>query len=177
WVDSRVGDAGLDIILKSLADPFGQCWIAGIKTSYFLLLCSPDSVTLRHPSLIATNERLSRYFRENGLHPEWLPYGLLHRSAFTLIGDRTAPVNSLDRPVLEFHMARLQRRGIRGFKRRLRGAMRVEEVAAAVGRGRWDPQHLSRHAEDLYGDSSITDRWVALLAEARRTRSRDGRDD
>lgn len=41
WVDARVGDRGLDIILKTVAAAgFKECALGGIKSGYFLLLLS-----------------------------------------------------------------------------------------------------------------------------------------
>ena len=47
WVDSRVGDHGLDIILNTLGRSFANCALACVKDSYFLLLCSDDPVVAR----------------------------------------------------------------------------------------------------------------------------------
>ncbi len=37
WIDSRVGDRGLDIILKTLSQSFQSCWMGYIQETYLLL--------------------------------------------------------------------------------------------------------------------------------------------
>jgi spermidine synthase/Tfp pilus assembly protein PilF len=166
WADSRVGDRGMDIILQTLSQSFKDCWIGSIKASYFLLICSQQDIQVHHPQLIARNKELAKYFfQEHGLFPQWLPYGLLNTHAFALIQDPTTPINTLDYPVLEFEMARLQKRGIHRFKKRLREAMRVENVTRALQPVMdFHPLHLVLHTEKLLGDATITDRWKTLVA-------------
>ena len=166
WVDSRVGERGLDIILKSLQQSFAHCWIGGIKGSYFLLICSPAEIHLRDPARISNNQVLANYLRENDLLPEWLPYGLLNTDAFSLIKDRQVPLNTLDYPALEFEMARLRERNISQFKARLRASMQPESIAKAVKPVMpFDPGRLLVHSEMLFGDSTITDQWHDVLFE------------
>lgn len=166
WVDSRVGERGLDIILKTLQKSFAHCWIGGIKASYFLLICSPGEIQLHEPARITSNQILADYFLENDLLPEWLPYGLLNTDAFSLIKDRSVPLNTLDYPALEFEMARLRTRNISQFKARLRANMQSEPIAKALQPVMpFDPGRLLVHSEMLFGDSTITDRWHNVLFE------------
>src|SRR4051812_46283311 len=108
WVDGRIGDRGLDIILNTVKQSgFKSCALGGIKAGYFLLLCSDSPVHLRQPDLLAAQSVVSTYFRGEGVMPEFLPYGLLSTKAFDLIIDPEAPVNTMDKPALEFQMAAL----------------------------------------------------------------------
>ena len=165
WVDSRVGDRGMNIILKTLGQSFSSVWIGAIKSTYFLLLCSQQPIALRRPSLIADNPVLADYFfKENGIRPEWLPYGLLSTHALALAGDREVPVNTLDYPALEFEIARLGRRGLDGFKGRLLDSLSLQDVAAGVRPMPFDPIQLAMHADVLLEESSITHRWKTLAS-------------
>lgn len=165
WVDSRVGERGLDIILKTLQQSFKHCWLGGIKASYFLLICSPEEIRLHDPARIANNKVLADYLlKKSDLHPDWLPYGLLSTDAFSLIKDKNVPINTLDYPALEFEMARLRARNINQFKARLRENMDPAAIARAVEPVMaFDPGRLLVHSELLFGDSTITDRWHEVL--------------
>jgi predicted membrane-bound spermidine synthase len=167
WVDSRVGERGLDIILKTLHQSFAHCWLGGIKASYFLLICSPQEIQLHDPARISNNKILADYlFKENELHPDWLPYGLLSTDAFSLIKDKDVPLNTLDYPALEFEMARLRTRNISQFKARLRENMQPEAIARALQPVvPFDAGRLLVHSELLFGDSTITDRWDDVLSK------------
>ena len=165
WIDSRLGDRGMDIILKTVGRSFQHCWMGAIKATYFLLICSQEPIALRQPDLIARNGILADYFfAKNGLRPEWLPYGLLSTRVFTLADDSQAPVNTLDYPALEFEIARLGRRGIDAFKRRLWNSMDLDDVATALKPIKFNPLQLALHANLLLGDSTITDRWMWLVS-------------
>ncbi|MEE3220180.1 MAG: spermine synthase, partial [Planctomycetota bacterium] len=118
WVDSRVGDRGLDIVLNTISKSFDHCAMGCVKSSYFLLLCSAEPVRVRQPNLVANNPRLKEYFlAEHEIVPSWLPYGLLLDNAFELRSATNESINTLDFPALEFEMARLRDRGIDEFKK------------------------------------------------------------
>ena len=165
WVDSRVGDRGLDIVLKTVGRSFNHCAIGCVKASYFLLICSNEPIRPRHPNLVARDKVLSRYFLAgHGLLPQWMSYGLLTNDAFTLLDDVTVPINTLDYPSLEFEMTRLRKRGIRRFKKRLRGKMSLAGSRKALTpEVAWNPYHLVLYSRALLGDSTITDRWKRLM--------------
>jgi len=165
WVDSRVGDRGLDIVLKTIARSFDHCAIGCVKASYLLLICSNEPIRPRHPNLVARDKVLSRYFlTRHGLLPQWMPYGLLTDDAFALLDDVTVPVNTLDYPSLEFEMTRLRKRGIRRFKKRLRARMSLSGSRKALTPEIvWNPYHLILYSQALLGNSTITDRWNHLV--------------
>ena len=166
WVDSRVGDRGLDIVLNTISESFDHCAMGCVKSSYFLLLCSDEPIRVRQPTLVSENSRLREYFLdEHGIAPTWLPYGLLLQNAFTLKSGEPVETNTLDFPSLEFEMARLRRRGIAEFKKRLRSQMSVDNSRRVLADAMdWDPHQLLLHVQGLLGDSTITDRWAQLVA-------------
>ncbi len=166
WFDTRVGDRGADIILKTLSHSFKECWIGCIKSGYFLLVCSQQKLAVHQPNLISGNAVLTDYFfNQNGLRPDWIPYGLLSTRAFDLIHDSSAPINTLDYPALEFEIARLGREGFDGFLERLQQQMSVENVAEAVQPAMpFKALNLAMHVDELIGNSAITDRWKSLLS-------------
>lgn len=164
WIDSRVGDVGVQIMLASLMAVFRDCGIASVSGNYHVLLCSDQPLRVRHPRLIADNAELSDYFLGwFGIVPEWLPYALLDTETRPLLRDRNGPLNTLDRPVLEFEMARLRARGIPNFRARLQARTtlaRQAEILSPVMA--WSPEELVLNAESYQGvDSSITAHWKA----------------
>ncbi len=165
WIDSRIGEQGIDIILKTISKSFEHCAIGSVKSSYFLLLCSADPIQPRQSMIVSKTPVLNEYFlKEHDLNPAWLSYGLLANDAFKLIGDRSASVNSLDYPALEFAMTRLQKRGIHQFKKRLKAEMSLAGSSSVISKGQpWSPFHLLKHTEELLGNSSITRRWKGLV--------------
>ena len=81
WIDSRVGDRGMDIILATLGQSFQHCWIAAIKSTYFLLMCSPQQIALRQPHLIEKNAILADYFfAKTAYAPNGFPTGCSTRA-------------------------------------------------------------------------------------------------
>ncbi len=175
WVDSRIGDRGLDIVLNTVSRSFQHCAIGCVKASYFLLLCSSKPIRARQPEIVSRTGVLNEYFlTKHGLNPAWFAYGLLTDHAFDLIDDRAAPLNTLDLPALEFAMTRLRKRGISRFKRRLRSQMSLANSRAALSpEVAWNPYQLLMHTEQLLGDSTISDRWKTLV-KARHRNFRHG---
>ncbi|MBI4826444.1 MAG: tetratricopeptide repeat protein [Nitrospirae bacterium] len=117
WLDSRVGNDGTDIILKSLRSEFKYCWVAIMRPSYFLLLCSDEPLQLRQEDNISSNKGLKDFFlREHSIDIKTLRYAFVSANAFDHISAGSkVPLNSLDHPELEFEISRLKRRGIQKF--------------------------------------------------------------
>jgi predicted membrane-bound spermidine synthase len=164
WIDSRVGDQGVDIMLRTLTDVFSDCGFAGITGNYLLLMCSAQPLRLYRPRIIAEQAELADFFLlRHGIVPEWIPYAFLGAPARAVIEDPRGPRNTLDRPVLEFEMARLRQRGITEFKRRLRARVTLASQEAFLSPAMaWKPEELVQHAEAYLGDSTLTDHWNAL---------------
>jgi predicted membrane-bound spermidine synthase len=160
WFDSRVGDRGADIILATLSRVFDDCWLGAVRATYYLLVCSPQRVELRHPHLVAQDPVLARYFLEEELDPEAVAQGLLTTQAFALAGDRDVPANTLDYPALEFEIARLRRRGIEAFRRRVEDSVELRSLRPALERsGGWDPVAGALYLPRLLGDTTLTRRY------------------
>jgi spermidine synthase len=163
WFDSRVGDKGADIILNTLSRSFASCSLGAVKSSYFLLICSDAPVVARQPFAIGRQAELGRYLlTKYRVVPEWIPYGTLTRRAFDLLGDHGAPINTLDHPVLEFHMGRLKARSIEAFKERVKAAIDPEDLIQSAGPNT-NPVHLALHQRTCLGDSMLADHIERLL--------------
>jgi len=52
WMDSRIGDKGADIILRSLQQSFQHCAISYVKGAYFLLIASDEPLFMRHRKVL-----------------------------------------------------------------------------------------------------------------------------
>lgn len=165
WIDTRVGDRGLDILMNTIKQSFNYCGIAYIKSTYFLLLCSQQPIHPIQPNIVASNKVLAPFlFQQFGIKATWLAYGLLRSDISNLIEDRTTPLNTLDYPALEFEMARLRKRGYKKFLNRLQESMSVEEIQACfTGYMPFQPAALLKHTEVMLEDSRFTSRWNELL--------------
>jgi predicted membrane-bound spermidine synthase/Flp pilus assembly protein TadD len=170
WIDARVGERGLDTILKTIAQtPFQHCALAAIRSSYYLLLCSDQPIRLRRPELVNQHPEADSYFRKQGVLPEYLPYGLLNTRAFDLIVDSTVPVNTFDYPALEFEMTRLDQKSLDSFGSKLEQTLGLENIAAALEPAlKMDLIGLALHTERLYDeDSALSRNRLKRVNEAR----------
>jgi len=167
WIDSRIGDRGVDILLKTLGQSFSHSAIGAVRSAYFLLLCSQKPIRAHQAGIVADNLLLGPYFLEQyDINPEWIAYGLLQTNATNLVGNRNVPVNTLDYPALEFEMARLRKRGYRNFQYRLRDSMRLAPVREVLTpMVDWNPFHLVLHLETLLEESRYVRKWKELVAE------------
>jgi spermidine synthase len=167
WVDSRVGDHGLDIIFKTIREAgFKECALAGIKAGYFILLCSDEPIKLRDPALIAKQPQLADYFKKEGVFPEWIPYSLLTTRALDLIVNTNVAVNTLDRPALEFQMARMDDRYSGKWATNLRRQLSLQDVTNALAATMSvNLVDLAIYTERLYEDSSLTRRRFELIEQ------------
>jgi len=168
WMDARVGDRGVDIILNTVAEHFRHCALLYIKSSYFLLLCSDQPVTEHLLSGLQKGQPVyDNLLAVHGIPAEWLPYQLLTTDALSLAAEHDLPLNRADYPALEFEMARLRERGIPAFKARLRKQMDLNEIRhALVAPSPWFPADLVWHTKSRLNDSSLTHRWQQLATAA-----------
>ncbi len=167
WVDSRIGDIGINIILKTLGEAFRECSIYYIKSTYFLILCGDRPVELKQTKLAGKAPEVWRELSEKYLIlPDWIPYNMLSGHALSLLEKPdSVPVNTLNFPALEFEIARLKNKGIPRFKAILESRARVEDVQAPLSAmGDWKPARLVVEAEQrLDEDTYIARRWSALV--------------
>lgn len=168
WMDSRVGDRGVGIVLNTIAASFRYCALLYIKSAYFLLICSDQPIVARQAELLDGNPYLhKRFMEEFDILTQWLKYQLLNRQVLDLNPDPLQPLNEADYPALEFEMARLKGRGIPEFQARLYRAMDIEDVREAFGEVPLEfPADMARHADLILGDSTITQTWERLAREA-----------
>lgn len=163
YFDTRIGEKGADIILQTLASNFRHCAVGAIKAGYFFVLCSDQPVVPHQHRLVADHPSLAKAFlNEYRLRPDLLAYGLITLDARQALGDPRAPLNTTDRPELEFTMARLRSRGYPEFLKRLSGAIAVEPVRAAMEQAgmKFDPSQFLFHLENLLGGSpEIVQGW------------------
>lgn len=110
WIGTSVGNAGLGIILRTLKEQFRNCWIGWIHPGYWLLLCSDAPMALHQDGLLEQNEKVRAYFARQGRSVEGVRYTMMSTEGFGVLNlMREEPRNTLDRPALEFEMARLSR--------------------------------------------------------------------
>jgi predicted membrane-bound spermidine synthase len=145
WVDRDLGHRGVDIILETLDSAFEECWLSYLKSSYYLLTCSNAEIAPHQSRTIFGNETLSRYLAQhNQLASRMIPYSLLSTRALSLRSADGAPVNTLDFPVLEHEMARLNQDTLLDFNRRLQQDLdlpRIRDLLADVLE--WKPGELA----------------------------------
>lgn len=166
WMDARVGDKGVDIILNTIKSTFRHCALLYIKSSYFLLIASDHPVYARDlPQFAPGNAAYDSLLADKGIVPEWLKYQLISADVLPLLGGEDLLLNEADFPALEFEMARLSGRGIADFKARLRASMDVHGLQSALGHTSAQyPAELVWHTDWMLGDASFTRRWQALAA-------------
>jgi len=169
WMDARIGDKGVDIVLNTIQHSFRHCALLYIKSSYFLLICSDAPVRARTlPQFGSGNRAYDNLITHEGIIPEWLKYQLLNDDVLRLASDSRAPLNRADYPTLEFEMARLSGRGIPEFKRRLRHAMNLQQLRQALGKTGPDyPAELVWHTLLRLKRTSFTRRWETLAEQYR----------
>lgn len=167
WVDSRVGARGMDIMLKTVQEVFPECWLGGVASNYYLLICSQSPLAITNLEAVVTNHKISDFFlKEYQLRTAWLPYGLLHDNAYSLIGDKNVPVNTLDNPALEFAMAQLQNQEFDQFRNRLEQANNPQTLAQlSQAVMQWNPYEFALYAELLMKWQVDTEQWEKNLKE------------
>jgi len=150
WLDWRVGDRGVDIILSTLAEQFNECWISYLSTGYFLLACSNAPMSVHRFEEVAGHPTLRETFAsEYGLPLALIPYGVVSTEALALRSPGGAPINTFDRPVLEFEMARLQAHArIDAFRDRLGHDITTGSLRARLGATMpWNSKDFRRYQE------------------------------
>ncbi len=157
WMDSRIGDRGAKIILRTLQGAFRHCALLYVKSAYFLLLCSDEPITAFAPDAPAADALMrADLWRKYEINAKWLQYQLLTTDAYRLAGDGAAPLNTLDYPALEFAMSSGRDSGFSAFKRRLYETIHATAMrAAARSDAAWDPGGAIVHARRMLHDSSI----------------------
>jgi len=165
WVDSRIGDIGTDITLRTLKKSFKHCAILYVKSSYFLLIASNEPLRVQQRDAVTHNADLaSNLWNKHDVVSDWLPYHLMNSDAYSLIDDPEGPINTADYPALEFEMARLHRGGIHKFKTRLEESFSIKDIEQTLGEvGEAFPADFIAQAKDRVEGSSIARSWQKLV--------------
>jgi spermidine synthase len=168
WLDSRVGDRGADIMIETVTRAFDHCGLAQMGRTYLLLMCSDRPITAHHPLAVAQQEQLSAYLQDkHGIDPAGLPYLLLNANAATLRNPGGAPVNTLDKPVLEFEMARLTARSLRELQHRIIENIKPVELADAFKHFNWGLDPMLRALPPIVGENLYYGALLSRQNEAR----------
>jgi len=151
WFDTRVGERGADIMLRTAEAAFDECWVGIITGGYFLLICSAEPIQVHQPS-VANRDPIGSYLRAREIPPELVAYGVINTNAFELIGDVDAPINTLDHPALEFEMATAREGALEDFRNRIIARLDVEELRRVKGSaGRYDAAEAAVYVQLLNG--------------------------
>jgi len=163
WMDSRIGSDGARIVLNSLRQRFAHCSILFVKSGYYLLVASDQPVKLQHPDLVNKAAPLQNYLLQHKIIPRLLAYNVLSSEVFTDKLKFDAPLNTIDRPVLEFAMASLKQKEFRGFQNQLYDTLSLEDVAGSVQPAmKYDPVEQLAYLNIALKNSSITERFERL---------------
>lgn len=172
WVDSRIGNRGMDIILKTLSESFAHSALLYVKSAYFLIIASQQPVFAQQLDLVVNNSRISRDFWTNYLiDPRLIPYRVLGRQVERFIVDRSVPVNTADRPTLEFEMTRLRRLedGFPKFLEQLYQRVNLEDASRPLSHLlEVDTFNFLLEANLALRNSPIPRVWEALLRNSTR---------
>ncbi|MDX8378896.1 MAG: tetratricopeptide repeat protein [Gallionella sp.] len=163
WMDTRIGSEGAHIILNTLRQRFTHCSILYVKSGYYLLIASDQAVKLRHPNLVDKAPKLKMKLMESGLIPRQLAYNVLTSEAFNPKMTSDAPINTIDKPVLEFAMASLKKQQFRAFQHQLYHTFSLDDVASSVAPSlKYDPVKQIAHLSMTLKNASITTRFEQL---------------
>jgi len=167
WIDSRIGDDGADIILRSLHQSFRHAALLYVKSAYFLLLASDAPIHAFHPDMVAQNQLVrDDLWRNHDVNARWLQYQLLTTDAYQLIGNHNAALNTLDYPALEFAMSSGRESGLSHLRKRLLKVMDHHAMlAAALPHAHWDAGGAIEHGYRLLHHSSIYRRIRDVLGK------------
>lgn len=164
WMDSRIGATGAEIVLNTLKQSFGHCSILFIKASYYLLIASDEPVRLHHPGLADRGMPLKlNLMGKHDRIPRNLAYNLMTTRAFDLVKKSDAPINTIDKPALEFEIARLKKKGFSRFKDKVVDALDLDDVRAGIEPAMtYDPAMHVAHVAMLLKSSNIAEQWKQL---------------
>ncbi len=163
WMDTRIGSEGARIVVNTVRQRFKHCSFVFIKSGYYLLLASDDPVKLQHPDLVDKAVTLKTNLLQNRIIPRQLSYNVMTSEVFTGKPWYTAPINTIDRPVLEFEIASLKQKNFSEFQRQLYATFSLDDVARSVEPAmKYDPVEHIAHLRMALKNSTLTDRFEQL---------------
>lgn len=107
WFDGRVTEAGARVIFETLAGSFESCAFTYLDTTYLQLLCANQPLEMRDPASLNWDPRIRERVAAHGigLELEEILGALVFPGRILSTRDWDAPLNTFDRPTLEFLMA------------------------------------------------------------------------
>lgn len=163
WMDSRIGSEGARIVLNTVKQRFSHCSVLFIKSGYYLLIASDNPVRLQHPDLVDKAPQLAINLLQNNIIPRQLSYNVLTSEVFTEGARFAAPINTIDRPVLEFEMASLKKKEFSEFQTQLLETLSLDDVAKAIEPAmKYEPVEHIAHLRMTLRNSSIKNRFEQL---------------
>ena len=166
WVDGKLNDEGLDIILRSIDSAFDHCWLAYLRSGYFLLICSESPIAPRSAEGVIGNEQLDEFLQANyDIPSRLLPYLVLSPDAQAFRTSSTGLMNTLDFPALEHLMAESPSGGLDGLKEGLGRRLDLRQLDKAMEPFfDWDVNDFSLMSTLRLADSSsLKGRLTAAL--------------
>ncbi len=163
WMDSRIGSDGARIILNTLKQRFKHCSVLFVKSGYYLLVASDSPVKLQHPNLVDNAPQLQNYLLKHKIVPRLLAYNVLSSEVFNDKLRFEAPINTIDRPVLEFAMASLKKKEFKEFQQDLYDTISLDDVARSVEPAmKYDPVEHLAYLSMVLSNSTIVERFERL---------------
>jgi spermidine synthase len=107
WFDGRVTEPGARVIFETLAGSFESCAFTYLNTTYLQLLCANQPLEMRDPASVNWDDRIRERIAAHGigLELEEILGALVFPGRVLSETDWSAPLNTFDRPTLEFLMA------------------------------------------------------------------------
>jgi len=166
WLDNRVGDKGADIMVETVSRVFEHCGLAQLTSNYLLMLCSDTPVVAHHPFAVAQQEELARYFlEEHDIDPAGLAYQLLNTDLAGLRNPQGAPLNTLDKPVLAFEMARVATRSMDALHARIIRELLPNNLAEAFHNFEWGFVPMLEAINKVSGRGKLFQAWFMKYEE------------
>jgi spermidine synthase len=169
WFDGRVTREGARVIFETVRQSFADCAVTYLNTTYLQLVCANEPLVAREPSTLAWDARVRALVDAHDLDlslEELLTALSLPRHRL-FAQPWQAPVNTFDRPVLEFLMAS---RAVSHQDWWSPYALLEVDVTAAPGGGRLDGEALAARCYTLralqYADAKGCLTALAALAGA-----------
>ena len=166
WMDSSIGARGTDIILRTITDSFEHVGIAYITNAYFLLIASEQPIFAHQPEIVTRHKVLNRYFKDEGINPNWLQLQLLDNDIRPLANTDADLINTIDHPILEFAMAQSGRSGFGSFLEALGNGLSLERLQRSIKVDKdWNPIELLLHTQVQLGNHPLAMQWRTILME------------
>jgi spermidine synthase/tetratricopeptide (TPR) repeat protein len=170
WLDRRVGERGLKIILTTLKTEFQYCWVAVLRPEYYLLLCSNEPLRFHDPEPVFGNQTLKDYFyRVHGRPMDSYRYAIVNTDAYRYLNpEESIRWNSIDFPNLEFEMARRGGSSLQGFEQFIFNYYSLDQMQREVFGDAVDLNLLVSYFSLEYGESVFA-RFFQKLAQEKDT--------